>query len=195
MVPPETIEIEVTTTYLEMRQRPETPAPSKLDVVRAEVPNPALNRFFYVTVGADWLWYVRRSWSFAAWQQLVEDPDYQTWIAYFKGSPAGYFELDGRASGEVEIAYFGLLPGFVGMGLGRELLDQCIQQAWALDDVSRVWLHTCTMDHPRALPNYVAAGFTEFKQVTAKDNVPSVPLEPWTGAGVKPKTTAEDHPS
>ena len=78
------------------------------------------------------------------------------------GAPAGYFELKRCDDGSVEIAYFGLLPDFVGKGLGKYLLVRAIEEAWALAP-SRVWLHTCTLDHPAALPNYLARGFKATK--------------------------------
>jgi GNAT superfamily N-acetyltransferase len=79
-----------------------------------------------------------------------------------KGELAGYFELRRDTDGGVEIAYFGLLPGFTGRRLGAHLLTEAVERAWSLG-ARRVWLHTCTFDHPAALPNYVKRGFTVFK--------------------------------
>jgi len=77
---------------------------------------------------------------------------------------AGYFELQRGDDGSVEIVYFGLVPKFIGRGLGGPLLTRAVQEAWAMGGgAKRVWLHTCTLDSPRALPGYKARGFREFK--------------------------------
>ncbi len=188
-----TITIELVTTSLEMHARPPTPTRDKrLDIRRALVPNPPLNRFLYATVGADWLWYVRRSWTYDQWHSMVSDPAYQTWVAYIEDSPAGYFELDNRNEGEVEIAFFGLMPAFIGKGLGTAMINECVQHAWNIKGTKRVWVHTDTCDHPRALPNYQTAGFVVCDTKTYIDEVPRDYLEPWTGAGRVPVNKPED---
>ena len=83
------------------------------------------------------------------------------WVLTVEGEPAGYFELR-RNGTDIEIAYFGLLPAFTGRGLGAHLLTEAVEQAWAAG-ATRVWLHTSTLDHPAALPNYLKRGFTIFK--------------------------------
>jgi GNAT superfamily N-acetyltransferase len=75
---------------------------------------------------------------------------------------AGYFELKKEPDGSTEVAYFGLMPKFIGRGLGKHLLTCAVEQAWA-DGAQRVWLHTCTDDDPAALPNYLKRGFKPFK--------------------------------
>jgi GNAT superfamily N-acetyltransferase len=84
------------------------------------------------------------------------------WILSVDGGVAGYFELRRHPDDSVEIAYFGLLPAYVGRGLGKYLLSEAAGRAWELAP-ARVWLHTSTLDHPSALPNYLARGFTVFK--------------------------------
>jgi GNAT superfamily N-acetyltransferase len=86
-------------------------------------------------------------------------------VAYFSGTPAGYFELE-KDKGNVEIAYFGLLPQFIGQGIGGYLLTRAVEQAWQMS-AERVWVHTYTLDHPNALSNYQARGFRIFKQESA----------------------------
>ena len=76
---------------------------------------------------------------------------------------AGYFELRRDDDDSIEIAYIGLLPAFVGRGLGRCLLSAAVERAWACG-ARRVWLHTCSFDHPAALPNYLARGFRVYKK-------------------------------
>ena len=77
------------------------------------------------------------------------------------GAPAGYFELRRDRAGGIEIVYFGLLPEFTGRGLGGHMLTAAVERAWS-QGAERVWLHTNTLDHPSALPNYLKRGFTAF---------------------------------
>jgi len=81
-------------------------------------------------------------------------------------APAGYFELEQQAAGTVELAYFGLGPGFAGEGLGGWLLTRALEHAWCLDGTERVWVHTCSLDGPGALPNYRARGMVPFAEHT-----------------------------
>ena len=80
------------------------------------------------------------------------------YVMWVDGAPAGYFELRSEPDGAVEIVYFGLLPQFTGRGFGRYMLTEAVEQAWA-SGARRVWLHTNTLDHPAALPNYQKRGF------------------------------------
>jgi len=94
-------------------------------------------------------------------------------VAYVEGTPAGYFQLDAATEpGSVEIAYFGLAPDAIGQGLGKHLLSCAVRDAWALGP-KRVWLHTCTLDHPHALPNYQKRGFVPYKTETYEVNFKS----------------------
>jgi len=115
-------------------------------------------------IGAAYSWdstsRTEREW--AAW--FAGHPDRGFWLLSFEGEPAGMVTCDLHPGGEAEIATFGLLPEFVGKGLGGFALTLGVRQAWALaPSVSRVWLHTSTLDHPRALPNYHRRGFRTFK--------------------------------
>ena len=171
---------ELITYYLEMTSpdqlRPARPPAEPFTVRRAQLAFPALNRFFYAEVGRAYSWMERLRWTDEQWLAWLERPNVQTWIGYVRETPAGYFELqkqsdarnrhvDGSsASGDaVELVYFGLLPPFVGRGVGGAMLTEAIRRAWALD-AQRVWLHTCTEDHPAALPNYQKRGFRIFDQ-------------------------------
>lgn len=179
----------VRTTYLEMRDpselRPARPAGTPFDLVRAEIPCPELNRFLYTAVGSDWVWYGRLPWSRARWLAWLGRPEVETWVAYVSGTPAGYFELERQDAGQVEIVYFGLLPAFAGRGLGGALLTAAIRRAWE-PGASRVWVHTCDLDHPRALRNYEARGFRVYRTEEAYEEIPDGPLEPWPGASAPP---------
>jgi GNAT superfamily N-acetyltransferase len=179
----------VTTTHLEMTSardlRPAAPvAGVSLTVVRAEIPCPEMNRFLYTAVGADWVWYSRLSWDYVRWLSYLSRPELETWVAYVSGTPAGYFELE-RQGPDVELAYFGLLPAFVGRGIGAALLTTAVRRAWELNP-NRVWVHTCDLDHWAACRNYERCGFRIFKRDTAIESLPSLPLEPWPGANRAP---------
>jgi GNAT superfamily N-acetyltransferase len=157
--------VEVVTTYLEMRARPSAPlappAPG-VTVVRAVKPSVRFYRYLYDSVGAPWHWYDRRRMPAAELAAILDDDRVEVHVAYQGGVPAGYTELDRRASGEVELAYFGLVPEAIGHKLGPWLLAWSIHEAWRPTGVSRVWVHTCTLDHPAALRTYLAAGFTKY---------------------------------
>jgi GNAT superfamily N-acetyltransferase len=168
------MELEVTTTSLEMLS-PEKfkakPSPAKDVVVKkVGIPTPVINHFFFVHVGRPWRWYSRLAWTLEDWKKLVEKESISTWIGYLSGAPFGYIELD-RQGESVEIAFFGLLPQFIGMKLGGFLLSEAIRFAWGLGP-RRVWVHTCTLDHKYALNNYLARGFTIYKHETATEQVP-----------------------
>jgi GNAT superfamily N-acetyltransferase len=159
--------VKVVRTYLEMTSPEELraaategPAPSIERLDRCTV---ALFRFLYQQVGQDYHWTDRLSWTDSAIQQYLDNPGVSVWMMSCEGSPAGYFELRKHEDGSIEIAYFGLLPSYIGRGWGKYLLTCAAQSAWALG-ANRVWLHTCTLDHPAALPNYVKRGFRPVRQ-------------------------------
>jgi len=129
---------------------------------RLEIPFPALNRFFYKEVGKLWEWTDRLNWSEEEWCNWVEQENVQTWMLHLRGTPAGYFELDDR-DGDIEIAYFGLIPQFLGKGLGGGFLTAAVKKAWEMG-AARVWVHTCSLDHPNALNNYQARGFQIYRE-------------------------------
>jgi GNAT superfamily N-acetyltransferase len=150
-------------------------------LVRSEIPCPELNRFLYTAVGARWWWYSRLEWDYGRWLAYLDRPGLETWIAYVSGAPAGYFELERQEGDNVELAYFGLLPGFIGRGLGGPLLTAAVARAWDMG-AKRVWVHTCTLDHPQALANYQARGFRIFYTEEKTEDLPDEPPEPWPGA-------------
>ena len=145
---------EIAIYYLEMTDpgqlTPGRVAGDALELKQAEVPSPELNRYLYTAVGGDWYWVDRLGWTYQEWLTWLSRPKIETWVAYERGTPAGYFELDGTKDGEVEIAQIGLLPQFIGGGLGGRLLTMATECAWGIGG-SRVWLHTCSLDHPNAL--------------------------------------------
>jgi GNAT superfamily N-acetyltransferase len=167
---------EVTTWHLEQRApgqlRPAAQPTTAVTVVQAEVPSPEFSRFLYETVGRDWWWYTRLVWTRDDWLRYVDRPEVETWVAYERGTPAGYFELERQAGGDVEVVYFGLLPHAIGRGVGGWMLTMALQRAWAMEATERVWLHTCTLDAPRARRNYERRGLVVFKTVTALEDLP-----------------------
>jgi len=156
---------ELITYYLEMHSieaLQAKPALHDMVIQEAQVKNFRLNRFLYQLVGEPWQWTDKLSWSDDAWQEHVERPQVRTWMAMVQGSVAGYFELERDDAGNTEILYFGLAPDFVGKGYGGYLLTEAIRQAWQVENTQRVWVHTCNLDHPSALQNYLARGFKQY---------------------------------
>jgi GNAT superfamily N-acetyltransferase len=174
----------VTIHHLEMTEAPDpggssTP-PADLRIHRAETPCPELNRFFYAAVGGAWYWIDRLGWSYARWMKWLSRPEVETWVASSGGNPAGYFELERQPGDQVELVYFGLLPQFIGKGIGGALLDAAIRRAWEMG-AKRVWVHTCSLDHPRALEAYQRHGFRVFKEELAEPDLPDRTPGPWPG--------------
>jgi GNAT superfamily N-acetyltransferase len=155
-----------TRTYLEMTApsalRPARKPTGELSIEPVARPTAALWRFLYTEVGRQYRWFDRLPWSDEQAQAYLDDPAISLWVASVDRETAGYFELHREDDGSVEIVYFGLLPGYTGRGLGGQLLNEAVTRAWDTG-AQRVWLHTCTFDHPAALPNYLKRGFTVFK--------------------------------
>jgi ribosomal protein S18 acetylase RimI-like enzyme len=141
-------------------------APSPAAVVeRAADCPPALWRRLYTEVGREYHWVDRLAWTDDEIVRYLADPALELWILREAGETAGYFELRRHDDGAVEIAYFGLLPAFTGRGLGKFMLTSAVERAWARS-ATRVWLHTSSLDHSAALSNYLARGFSIWKQET-----------------------------
>lgn len=158
---------EVTRTYLEMKAAADlrpvpTPDPAPR-IERLEPCTPAVFRYLYATVGRDFQWTDRLTWTDPEVERHLANPGVSVWLMSEGKAPAGYFELRAHDDRSVEIAYFGLLPAYIGRGWGKYLLTGATQAAWGLGP-SRVWLHTCTLDHPSALPNYLKRGFRPVRQ-------------------------------
>lgn len=159
----------MTITYLQM-QRPSmgtaiAPPLPHLRVTRLYAPAVAQYRYLYNGVGSRWLWYERRDMDDDKLCAVIQHPRVEIYVLYIGDTTGGYFELDGRTAGEIELAYFGLMPKFIGQGLGRYLLDQALTTAWRKRP-RRVWVHTCNFDHPKARALYERAGFVAYKQET-----------------------------
>jgi GNAT superfamily N-acetyltransferase len=144
-------------------------------IVRAEEPSPEFHRFLYTSVGGDWHWVARLDWDRRRWLEWITTPGRETWVAWVRGTPAGYAVLTSRDN-EVEIDNFGLLPAFIGRGLGGHLLTVALRRAWEIPGTKRVWLHTCTLDGPHALKNYQARGLVPYR--TEQKDRPDADLPP-----------------
>jgi GNAT superfamily N-acetyltransferase len=158
--------VEVVRTYLELRDRDQFRAGAALPanarvVQRASCP-PAEYRRLYASVGGPWHWRDRLAWDDATLAAHLRSPDIALFELLVEGESAGYFELRRSGTDEVEIAYFGLVPSYIGRGLGGALLTEAVREAWRFGG-GHVWLHTCTLDSPHALPNYKARGFTPYR--------------------------------
>lgn len=162
--------IETTITYLEMLAPPESPAvpapPAKLALLRLEQPSAAYYLYLYDAVGREWTWVNRKHMKEDDLRDIIQDDRVEVYVLYAGGVPAGYAELDRRNEPDIELAYFGLVPDFIGQGLGKYFLDWAIRQAWSYGP-ARLWVNTCTEDHPRALPLYQKLGFQPYAQETA----------------------------
>jgi GNAT superfamily N-acetyltransferase len=154
-------------TYLEMTDPAaldEAPAPSRRAAVeRIDDPASSLWRFLYTEVGREYHWVDRLAWTDEEVRRYLADPAVELWVLRVEEAIAGYFELRQDAEGGMEIAYFGLLPAFVGQGLGKYLLTCAVRRAWERG-ASRVWVHTSSLDHPAAFSNYLARGFRVWRQ-------------------------------
>jgi GNAT superfamily N-acetyltransferase len=167
--------VSVTVTFLRMDQPPVSPStglPSGLQIVRALSPSVPFYRYLYNTVGADYLWWLRRMTPDDDLAALLRDKAVSVHTLYGNGEPAGFFELDRRTWPDVNLNYFGLMPHVIGGGVGARFLRAAIDEAWR-SGAKGMTVNTCTADHPRALPNYLRAGFEVVRQVKEIWSVPN----------------------
>jgi len=158
--------IPVRVTYLQMISPPErtsVAAADGLHVVRARQPSVEFYRELYCAVGGAWNWVDRLLMPDEELRRILQHDRVEVHVLLVDDRPAGYAELDRRVEGEVELAYFGLMPAFIGQGLGRRFLDWAVDRAWSYGP-RRVWLHTCELDHPAALSLYRKVGFDEYRE-------------------------------
>src|SRR5262249_47171953 len=122
-------------------------------------------RAIYDAVGGRWNWTSRKRLSDTELAEILGDPRVEIHELLVNGIQAGFAELDGRVPGEIELKQFGLVPEFIGQGLGRYFLNWVMDRAFS-QALRRFWLHTCTEDHPGALSNYLKAGFVVYMTET-----------------------------
>lgn len=156
------------------------PAPLPgLEIRRSGHPSPELSRMLYAAVGADWWWTDRLGWDWATWHAHLSRDAVETWLAWLDGTPVGWAELETR-DGATELTYLGLLPEFTGRGIGTRLLDAALRRGF--QRAGRVWVHTCSLDGPAALPTYQGRGLRLYDERVERSELPDEPLEPWPGA-------------
>ncbi|BCI72282.1 acetyltransferase family protein [Sphingomonas sp. S17] len=161
LIPVDPAEIATIVTTLEMRERPRPRPmpPSPLSLSAWKMPDLAKYRTLFRRVGAPWLWFSRLVMDDATLAAIVHDPAVAVFAVVDRaGIEVGMLELDHRQPGACEISYFGLIPELAGQGHGGWLIAQALMRAWTTQ-VDRVWVHTCTLDHPAALNFYRKQGF------------------------------------
>ena len=140
-------------------------------VSRVAEPYPELSKFLHTFVGHPWRWGGRKGWGESEWASYVSRSGFEMWVAYRSGTPVGYFELLMHDGDDVEVLTFGLASRFIGQGLGGPLLTAAVDRAWDMG-AAKVWLGTCSHDHPHAKNNYLARGFEIVETVEEPGNLP-----------------------
>jgi GNAT superfamily N-acetyltransferase len=153
---------------------------------RVEQPDPAWFRDLLRRIGENWMWFSRLALSDAALSAIIHDPAVEVYPLEAGGEDAGLLELDFRVPGECELSYFGLAPRLIGSGAARWLMNRAIERAWSRP-ISRFWVHTCTYDHPNALPFYLRSGFRAFRREVELSDDPRL-------TGVMPRGTTPHIP-
>jgi GNAT superfamily N-acetyltransferase len=151
-------------TFLEMRRPPadlSSNGRSDLKLHRSQRPDPDAYRDVFRRVGTDWLWNSRLRLSDEALMAVLSHPCVELYLPMRQGKVVGLLELDFRIPGESAIAFFGLVPEAIGQGAGRWMMNEALRLSWR-DTINRVWLHTCTLDHPDALAFYLRSGFKPY---------------------------------
>jgi GNAT superfamily N-acetyltransferase len=171
--------IEVTTYFLEIGSEPSSvypDCPHNAEVAREESLSPEDYLALYHGVGEPWLWYERSELSGQALTELIQAPGVSIYVLRQDGVVAGFCELETSPSQQTQLLYFGLLPGFIGTGLGSYFLDWTVRRAFE-SDIDRLWVHTCSLDHPRALSAYEKAGFSEYRRESGWVTIPESALD------------------
>ena len=158
-------ELAAVVTFLEMRESRGVDIPSSpLSLHRIENPQPNAYRELFRNVGSRWLWFSRLIMDDASLTAIIQHADVELFVvADESGIDVGLLELDFREPGECELAFVGLVPELSGQGHGHWLLSEAVSHAWR-EGISRVHVHTCTLDHPAALGAYRRAGFTPYRR-------------------------------
>ena len=152
-------------TYLEMRDPPDLPSvqrPEGWTLQRIDHDRPRYRSLFR-TVGEPWLWFSRAVMPDDALAAILDDPRVEAYALHDGTGDVGLLELDFRTDDEVELAFLGLVPGFIGQGAGRFLMSEAIRRAFARP-TRRFFVHTCTLDSPSALAFYIRSGFTPYRR-------------------------------
>ena len=145
-------------THLEMTERPVLSADplGAWTLRKADTPDLDWFRNLYLRVGEEWLWFSRVRMCDAELAAVIQSPLVEVYALVQNGSDEGLVELDFRTSAQCELAYFGVTSKLIGSGAGRWLMNRALERAWTRP-LKRVWVHTCTFDHPAALSFYQRA--------------------------------------
>lgn len=152
-------------TYLDMREPPDMPSirqPEGWTLERIDHDRPRYRSLFRA-VGEPWLWFSRAMMPDDKLAAILDDPKVEAYALHDGTGDVGLLELDFRGDDEVELAFLGLAPGFIGQGAGRFLMNEAIRRAFARP-TRRFFVHTCTLDSPSALPFYIRSGFTPYRR-------------------------------
>jgi GNAT superfamily N-acetyltransferase len=163
-------------THLEMRTAPPagvTPTTSEFAVRRVNEPNLESYRRLFRAIGENWLWFSRLRLSDEELRAIVHDPAIDIYVLSDTGMDCGLLEFDRRQMPDIEISFFGVTQEVIGKGAGRALLAYCLPLAWQ-HKTQRIWLHTCTSDHPAAMPFYLKFGFVAYKRAIEISDDPRV---------------------
>jgi GNAT superfamily N-acetyltransferase len=181
-------ELAAVVTFLEMHERPDGQVPtSSLSLRRIHNPDVDAYRQLFRRVGKHWLWFSRLVMSDEDLARIIQDEAVELFVVIDDvGAEIGMLELDFRQAGECELAFIGLVPELVGRGHGRWLMGETLRLAWR-DGVRRVHVHTCTLDHPAALPAYRSAGFNAYKRAIERFPDPRL-------LGILPRSAAPQIP-
>ena len=169
-------------TFLEMREQPVAPVPaSSLRLALIEHPRTDDYRRLFRLVGARWLWFSRLTMDDAALAAIIQSPDVELFAVKDDGATTSACSSSTSAKpGNASSSFIGLVPELSGKGHGRWLLAEAVDRAWR-DGVTRVHVHTCSLDHPAALSAYRRAGFTAYKRAIERFPDPRL-------LGILPKT-------
>jgi GNAT superfamily N-acetyltransferase len=181
-------------TCLEMLAQPEPradPEQPGITLERIEKPDVAWYRDLYGRIGTEWLWASRLALAESELAVILHHRDVEVHAVMKDGRGEGLLELDFRAAGVCELAFFGLTPTVIGNGTGRWLMNRAIARAWSRQGghppIGRFWVHTCTLDSPQALGFYIRSGFTPVKRQIEIFDDPRL-------TGVLPETAAAHVP-
>jgi GNAT superfamily N-acetyltransferase len=154
-----------------------------VELKAVQEPTASWYKDLFARVGAnDWLWFSRLKLTDIQLEAIIRDPNVDTYTLTYEGDDEALLELDFRIEGSCELAFFGLTRNLVGTDAGRFLMNRAIDLAWS-HDISCFHVHTCTMDHPSALPFYLRSGFVPFlRQVEIVDDPRISGLLPETAA-------------
>jgi GNAT superfamily N-acetyltransferase len=152
-------------THLEMFEQPTPSGDPKGTWTLRKVEAPPLDWFrdLYLRIGEEWLWFSRMRMSDAELAGIIRSPLVDVYALMQDGNDEGLLELDFRTAGHCEIAFFGVTAKLIGSGAGRWLMNRALELAWSRP-ISRLWVNTCTFDHPAALPFYQKSGFRAFRR-------------------------------